>query len=128
MQVNDLVQILTRKPLSPAQINLLKCIRDAGVVGISKHDLADKMRDGNVRSVNGIFLALSRRIDESGETSCPEFFNYFEPRYCMHPKLWLAIKRLPRLRKLIENNTVEEIYDRINERDGLKLNPQATTV
>ena len=45
----------------------------------------------------------------------------------MHPKLWLAIKRLPRLRKLIENNTVEEIYDRINERDGLKLNPQATT-
>lgn len=120
MSKNDLLEILCKRELSPAQINLMKCIREAGVAGISKQDLADEMRDGNIRSVNGIFLGLSRRIDESGDASCPEFFNYFEPRFCMHPNLWFAIQELPELKHAIENMSVEEIYETYDD-DALEL-------
>jgi len=116
MDTQEIVDILSKKSLSPSQISLLKCIRDAGPVGISREDLANKMRDGNIRSMNGVFLALSRRINKSNDTSCPEFFNYYEPRYCMRPALWDAIQQLPGLHAVIEDMTVGDIYDEYDKR------------
>lgn len=122
MSKDELIDVLCKTDLSAAQINLLKCVRDAGVAGITREDLAEKMRDGNIRSMNGVFLALSRRIGDSGDTDCPEFFNYFEPRYCMRPALWDAIRELPDLRHAIEEMTVEEVYAEYDD-DALELEP-----
>ena len=123
MSKDDLVDILCKNPLSPAQINLLKCIREAGPVGISREGLADKMRDGNVRSINGILLGLSRRIGSS-TTDCPEFFNYYNPRYCMRPALWDAIREIPELREVIDDMSIAEIYDEFEDKsDRLELQP-----
>ena len=116
MSTEEIVNILSKKSLSPSQISLMKCIRDAGPVGISREDLAKKMCDGNIRSMNGVFLALSRRINASNDTDCPELFNYYEPRYCMRPALWDAIQQLPELLATIEDMSVDAIYDEYDKR------------
>ena len=117
MNADDIYAILTKKDIPPTQIAVFKCLRDARPLGCTRQELADLMRDGNVRGVHGIFLALSQRINGANDTDCPEFFNKFKDYYTLRPALWQAICEIPELQAAVENMSVDEIYETYGAND-----------
>jgi hypothetical protein len=110
MSTEEIYDILTKKDIPPTQIAIFKCLRDARPLGCTRQDLADQMRDGNIRGVHGILLALSQRISGANDTDCPEFFNKHADYSTLRPALWQAICEIPELQAAVETMTVTEIY------------------
>jgi len=117
MNAEDIYDILTKKTIPPTQIAIFRCLRQRRPLGCTREDLANLMRDGNIRGVHGVFLALSQRINGANDTDCPEFFNKDEGYYTLRPALWQAICRIPKLQDAVETMTVDEIYAEYGKED-----------
>jgi hypothetical protein len=106
--VKSIVHVLTRKPIPRGQLCLFKALYEAGSRGLSKEDLAERMRWGNEKSLTGVIGALGKRVNgtwdfEIAKPGAELLVVSFNGKrngtvfYRIRPELREAIKALPEL-------------------------------
>lgn len=63
--VEEIQNILIRKPIPRGQISLLKALYEAGPAGLPKEKLAELTRNGDLKSLIGVIGALGKRVNHS---------------------------------------------------------------
>ncbi len=129
--VDDILRVITRKSVSPGQITLYKALYEAGDQGLSKSELAAKVREKDEVSLTGVLGALGNRVNQTDglKTQTKGVALLIEKdkvkgelHYRMRSELRKAIEALPQLREAI-NLTVGKIYAKYrNKKDWLKTN------
>lgn len=128
--VNDILRVITRKSISPGQITLYKALYEAGKPGLSKSELAAKIREKDEVSLTGVLGALGNRVNQTDGLKTQEKGLallikkekvHGELHYRMRSELRKAIESLPQLREAI-NLTAGKIYAKYrNKKDWLKI-------
>jgi endonuclease/exonuclease/phosphatase family metal-dependent hydrolase len=114
--LDDVLRVLTRKPIPPGQVALFKALRDTEPHGLTHDELAGRIRWGDEGSLKGVLGALGRRVNET------EGFEASRPgtRFLVHrdetsgayralPILLRAIEALPQLEEALRRD-LESIY------------------
>jgi hypothetical protein len=115
------VKVLTHTSIPPGQINLFKLLYENDPRGLTLKELADRMRDGDLRGMQGVLNGLARRISETKsipEVATPKYQVFFfiegegaETRFHLFPEAKQAIERLPELLSVIRQNSVQDVYE-----------------
>ncbi len=121
MRTREIVRILRRIPLSPGQLSLFKVLYYADQP-LTLNSLAYMMRRGHSDQLRGILGALTNRIawtEGVEDLPQPAYLAFFDvevinglEHFTMRPELRAAINQIAKLRRVIENFTVDEIYRR----------------
>jgi endonuclease/exonuclease/phosphatase family metal-dependent hydrolase len=109
-------RVLARKSIPPGQIALFKALLEAGETGLDQADLAEIMRDGDVRGLAGVLGGLGKRVNQTpGFTEARPGARYLvhrsdAGRYRALPLLRAAIGSYPSFEAVLQLSYTE-IYD-----------------
>ena len=136
-KLDDILLVLTRKPIPPSQIILYKALYEAykadktGIGWVTKTRLASKIRVDD-KALSGILGALGNRVNHTTELGAQKpgidllverDLANGELRYRMRPELRIIIEILPDLRKTL-NWSVDWIYEKCGQEEGwLSVDP-----
>jgi len=131
MKVSEIVHILKRIPISPGQLCLFKVLYFANQP-LTLNSIAFMMRQGHRNELPGILGALTNRIawtEGVADLPDPAYLALLDvttvngiDHFTMRPELRAAIDQIPKLRKIIQNFTVDEIYERYDHGPSYWLN------
>lgn len=121
--VEAIQHVLTREFIPYGQMTLYHALYKAGERGLTKSELAEQIRQGDSKSLTGVFGALGNRINgsEPFKEQKPGTALFFERtrqdgdwHYRMRPELREAIEELPGLHEAV-SWTLDEILDKYQQ-------------
>jgi hypothetical protein len=121
--VEAIQHVLTRRFIPYGQMTLYHALYKAGERGLTKSKLAEQIREGDRKSLTGVFGALGRRINSSEpfKAQSPGIGLFFEIsrrgddwHYCMRPELQEAIEGVPGLYEAV-TRSLDEILDKYQQ-------------
>lgn len=112
--VAAVVDVLSRMPIPPGQLALLKALREAGPEGLAHDALAAVMRDGDTAGLTGVLGGLGKRVNATPGFDATRPGTRFlvakiEGRYRALPILLAAIEALPTLEQKLADS-YQSIY------------------
>jgi len=131
-KLDDILLVLTRKPIPPSQIILYKALYEAykadkiGIGWMTKAKLASRIRVDDKVSFSGVLGALGNRVNHTTELRAQKpgidllverDLAIGELRYRMRPELRIIIESLPDLRETL-NRSVDWIYEKCGQEES----------
>jgi len=123
MTTGDIRDILMRIPIPPGQLALYKALYCTNQA-LTKLTLALIMREGDEERADKVMMALAKRIKGTPgfeDVPQPAYQVLFEEEivdgeryFTMRPELRHAIDRIPALKKVMDELSVIEIYQRFD--------------
>ena len=115
MTTEEIIQMLTRRPVPPGQICLYKVLYQADGP-LTLQEIADQMRESDTQSLNMLLLALANRVAADKRGSWRDILvEIFEIRseqdLRLRPEMREAIERCPQLLDIIQATPVQSIYE-----------------
>ena len=128
LNTDQLIAIFKHTNIPPGQMNLFKLLYENDPRGLTLKELAEMMRDGDLRSMQGVLNGLSRRIAETNKipnVATPKYQVFFfiegegpYTRFRLFPEAKQAIDSIPEFIEVINTHSVDQIYSKFPYDNG----------